>query len=58
MNFSSPVGRARFRAAGFTDPGPSRPPYIDALTEMIECGEQIGRQSAGLEADFRPALLT
>jgi 4-(2-carboxyphenyl)-2-oxobut-3-enoate aldolase len=53
MDYSIPMGRARFRGAGLIDPGPSRPPYTDAPPEMIEGGEETGRRWAQLENEFR-----
>jgi 4-(2-carboxyphenyl)-2-oxobut-3-enoate aldolase len=56
MDYSIPMGRARFRGAGLIDPGPSRPPYTEAPTEMIEGGEETGRRWAELEKEFRDRL--
>lgn len=53
MDYSIPVGRARFRAAGLIDPGPSRPPYTDAPADMIAGGEETGRRWAKLEREYR-----
>lgn len=53
MDYSIPVGRARFRAAGLIDPGPSRPPYTDAPADMIAGGEETGRRWAQLEREYR-----
>ncbi|MCX2933709.1 dihydrodipicolinate synthase family protein [Mycobacterium sp. CVI_P3] len=52
MDYSIPVGRARFRAAGLIDPGPSRPPYTDAPADMIAGGEETGRRWAQLEREY------
>jgi 4-(2-carboxyphenyl)-2-oxobut-3-enoate aldolase len=56
MDYSIPVGRARFRGAGLIDPGPSRPPYTDAPADMIAGGEETGRRWAELEKEFRATL--
>lgn len=53
MDYSIPVGRARFRAAGLIDPGPSRPPYTEAPPDMIAGGEETGRRWAQLEHEYR-----
>ncbi len=53
MDYSIPVGRARFRAAGLIDPGPSRLPYTDAPADMIAGGEETGRRWAQLEREYR-----
>ena len=53
MDYSIPVGRARFRAAGLIDPGPSRPPYTDAPADMIAGGEETDRRWAQLEREYR-----
>lgn len=42
MNYSIQLGHVRFAAAGLIDPGPTRPPYLEAPEEFIagsrECG--------------------
>ncbi len=53
MDYSIPVGRARFRSAGLIDPGPSRPPYTEAPADMIAGGEETGRRWAQLEHEYR-----
>ena len=58
MDYSIPVGRARFRAAGLIDPGPSRPPYTDAPADMIAGGEETGRRWAELEREYSGRLRT
>ncbi|HTY28783.1 MAG TPA: dihydrodipicolinate synthase family protein [Mycobacterium sp.] len=55
MDYSIPVGRARFRAAGLIDPGPSRPPYTEAPADMVAGGEETGRRWAQLEREYRRA---
>jgi 4-(2-carboxyphenyl)-2-oxobut-3-enoate aldolase len=53
MDYSIPLGRARFRAAGLIDPGPSRPPYTDAPADMVAGGAETGRRWAQLECEYR-----
>jgi 4-(2-carboxyphenyl)-2-oxobut-3-enoate aldolase len=52
MDYSIPVGKARFRGAGLVDPGPARPPYLDAPADMVAGGEETGRRWAQLQAEY------
>jgi 4-(2-carboxyphenyl)-2-oxobut-3-enoate aldolase len=52
MDYSIQLGRERFLAAGFIDPGPSRPPYTEAPEELKEGSRECGRRWATLQAEF------
>jgi 4-(2-carboxyphenyl)-2-oxobut-3-enoate aldolase len=52
MNYSIQVGHARFRGAGLFDPGPCRPPYVDAPADVIAGGEETGRRWAELQRQY------
>ena len=52
MSYSIPIGHGRFRTAGLFDPGPTRPPYIDAPADLIAGGEETGRRFAQLQKEF------
>lgn len=52
MDYSIQLGRERFLAAGFIDPGPSRPPYTEAPEELKEGSRECGRRWAKLQAEY------
>ena len=52
MNYSIPLGHARFRTAGIIDPGPTRPPYTTAPADFIAGCEEVGRRFAQLERRY------
>jgi 4-(2-carboxyphenyl)-2-oxobut-3-enoate aldolase len=53
MEYSIPLGHARFAAAGLIDPGPTRPPYLSAPAEYMEGSSETGRRWAILQAEFQ-----
>jgi 4-(2-carboxyphenyl)-2-oxobut-3-enoate aldolase len=50
MDYSIQLGCERFSAAGYIDPGPSRPPYTWAPDELKEGSRESGRRWAQLQA--------
>ena len=52
MDYSIQIGHLRFKAAGLIDPGPSRPPYLDAPEEYVAGALECGQRWAQLEAEF------
>ncbi len=55
MDFSIQLGHERFKAAGFIDPGPSRPPYTEAPDELKEGSRECGRRWKQLQAEYGTA---
>ncbi len=55
MDYSIQLGRERFKAAGFVDPGPCRPPYLEAPEELKEGSRECGRRWAQLQNEFGAA---
>ncbi|MDR3468568.1 MAG: dihydrodipicolinate synthase family protein [Xanthobacteraceae bacterium] len=52
MNYSIPIAHQRFASAGLIDPGPPRPPYLDAPARYMEGGLECGRRWAVLEKEY------
>ncbi|MES2534835.1 MAG: dihydrodipicolinate synthase family protein [Pseudomonadota bacterium] len=52
MDYSIPLGHARFSAAGLIDPGPCRPPYLEAPAEYVAGSLECGRRWATLQSEF------
>ncbi|MGE0652230.1 MAG: dihydrodipicolinate synthase family protein, partial [Alphaproteobacteria bacterium] len=52
MTYSIQLGHGRFAAAGLVDPGPCRPPYVEAPQEYLEGARECGRRWAELERAF------
>lgn len=52
MDYSIQLGHVRFREAGLIDPGPSRPPYLEAPDEFVEGSRLCGRRWAELQREF------
>jgi dihydrodipicolinate synthase/N-acetylneuraminate lyase len=50
--YSIQLGHVRFKHAGLIDPGPTRPPYLEAPDEFISGSVECGRRWAQLEAEF------
>jgi len=42
----------RFREAGLFDPGPSRPPYLEAPADYVEGSRVCGRRWAQLQREY------
>jgi|APFEC2959095136_1045048.scaffolds.fasta_scaffold02563_2 4-(2-carboxyphenyl)-2-oxobut-3-enoate aldolase len=56
MDYSIPLGHARFEAAGLIKPGPSRPPYRTAPDEYVEGSKMCGRRWASLQKEFKTTI--
>jgi 4-(2-carboxyphenyl)-2-oxobut-3-enoate aldolase len=52
ISYSIPLGHARFRTAGLIDPGPCRPPYLDAPVDYMAGSEECGRRWAQLQHKY------
>lgn len=52
MDYSIQLGHVRFREAGLFDPGPSRPPYLEAPADYVEGSRVCGRRWAELQREF------
>ena len=56
MDYSIQLGHARFAAAGLIDPGPRRPPHLEAPANYVAGATECGRRWAVLQAEFAPQL--
>jgi dihydrodipicolinate synthase/N-acetylneuraminate lyase len=56
MDYSIQLGHARFQAAGLIDPGPARPPYVEAPDAYVDGALECGRRWAVLQAEFQPMI--
>jgi dihydrodipicolinate synthase/N-acetylneuraminate lyase len=56
MDYSIQLGHARFAAAGLIDPGPTRPPYLEAPASYMAGATECGRRWAVLQAEFAPLI--
>jgi dihydrodipicolinate synthase/N-acetylneuraminate lyase len=54
MDYSIQLGHVRFREAGLFNPGPSRPPYLEAPENYVEGSRICGRRWAELQREFAP----
>jgi dihydrodipicolinate synthase/N-acetylneuraminate lyase len=52
QDYSIPLGHVRFAAAGYIDPGPTRPPYTIAPDDLIECCRESGLRFRQLREEF------
>jgi 4-(2-carboxyphenyl)-2-oxobut-3-enoate aldolase len=52
QDYSIPLGHVRFAAAGFIDPGPTRPPYTYAPEDLLECCRESGLRWGQLREEF------
>jgi 4-(2-carboxyphenyl)-2-oxobut-3-enoate aldolase len=52
MDYSIQLGHVRFREAGLFDPGPTRPPYLEAPESYVEGSRICGRRWAQLQREF------
>jgi len=48
--------KARFAAAGLTDPGPARPPYDRTPETYLEGAREAGRRWAALQQKYTPSI--
>jgi len=55
MDYSIQLGHQRFAAAGLIDPGPSRPPYLEAPDSYIAGARECGERWAILQREFGTA---
>ncbi|MHC0054722.1 dihydrodipicolinate synthase family protein [Actibacterium sp. D379-3] len=60
MPYSIQIGHGRFKGAGLIDPGPARPPYVDAPEEFVAAGIEAGRRMREVQEEYAqsPELLT
>jgi len=58
QDYSIQLGHVRFRAAGFIDPGPTRPPYRTAPPELIAGSQECGRRWATLQREYSEASVS
>ncbi len=56
-DYSIQLGHVRFAAAGFIDPGPTRPPYVDAPEELVAGSKECGRRWAMLQAEYEKVVV-
>ena len=52
MDYSIPLGHVRFAAAGLIDPGPTRPPYLEAPQAYVAGSKECGQRWAVLQREF------
>ena len=52
MDYSSPLGHVRFREAGLFEPGPCRPPYLEAPADYVEGSRVCGQRWAELQREY------
>ncbi len=52
MDYSIPLGHVRFREAGLFEPGPCRPPYLEAPADYVEGSRICGQRWAELEREY------
>lgn len=55
MDYSIQLGHVRFREAGLIDPGPTRPPYLEAPESYVEGSRLCGRRWAQLQREYTTA---
>jgi len=53
--FSIQLGHERFRAAGMIEPGPCRPPYIDAPADLLAGSREAGNRWKTLQGKYSRA---
>jgi 4-(2-carboxyphenyl)-2-oxobut-3-enoate aldolase len=56
--YNVPLEKARFAAAGQTDPGPARPPYHVIPEDYLEGAREAGRRWAALQTKYSTHTLT
>ena len=54
MEYSIPLGHARFRTSELIEIGPCRPPYIDVPRDLEAGSEEVGRRWKILQEEFAP----
>lgn len=52
MDYSIPLGHVRFKEAGLFNPGPSRPPYLEAPADYVEGSRLCGQRWAQLQREY------
>ena len=52
MDYSIPLGHVRFREAGLFEPGPCRPPYLEAPADYVEGSRICGQRWAELQREY------
>lgn len=52
MDYSIQLGHVRFREAGLFEPGPPRPPYLEAPADYVEGSRICGQRWAQLQHEF------
>lgn len=55
MDYSIPLGHVRFQEAGLFNPGPPRPPYLEAPASYVEGSRVCGQRWAQLQREFAAA---
>ncbi|WP_439586770.1 dihydrodipicolinate synthase family protein [Hydrogenophaga sp.] len=55
MDYSIQLGHVRFREAGLFNPGPSRPPYLEAPADYVEGSRICGQRWSSLQREFAGA---
>lgn len=53
MDYSIQLGHVRFAAAGLIEPGPSRPPYLEAPEDYVAGSRECGQRWAALQQEFQ-----
>lgn len=56
LKYSIQIDKAKFSAAGFMRPGPSRPPYHNAPAAYLAGGTEVGRRWATLQQRYAQTL--